>query len=609
MTTKNRLGDVLISQKLISKEDLASALKEQKENGGFLGQILINKGLVSPADISKALEGLSSKIKEHSSLGQMLVKEGVVSQKQLEDAISRQQGTSKNLVDVLLESGTVDSAEISKVLSRYLGLPYVEISQTPIPGEVLNLIPEDVIRKYQVIPLKLEGDVLSLAVADPLNIVVLEEVRLISKYKVNPVVASLRDIKDLIDRHFNIQQTAKQMFSDIRLEKISDEGSVSRLVDMILRAGMESRASDIHLEPQFPEMRVRFRIDGILHNIITIPKAIEPSVVSRIKVLADMDITEHRRPQDGHISLKINEKDYDLRVASSSTVSGEKVVIRILDKSNMLFGLDELGLFSSQQNILRSLIARPYGIILITGPTGSGKTTSLYAIINQMDTLTKNIITIEDPVEYRIEGINQVQVNPVADITFARGLRSILRQDPDIIMVGEIRDTETANIAIHAALTGHLVFSTLHTNDAPSAVSRLIDMGVEPFLIASSLIGVVAQRLVRVICPSCREKYSPDKKDIEDMGLKKESKKISALYRGRGCQNCLDTGYKGRSGIFEVMQVSEGLRQMITQKESTSNIRDLAVKEGMISLRQSAIENVLKGATSVKEANRVIYSS
>ena len=607
MAEKTRLGEILVSWKLITSEDLALALREQQEKGGYLGQILINKGLVSPTDISRALQQFSTKIEEKTELGQMLLIDKIITEEQLNIGLEKQRNTKKNLDDILVESGLVTAYQIAETFSRHLGIPVIKLSDYEIKLEIIQVLPENIIRNYQIIPVKIEQNTLYVAMADPLNLIALDEIRMVSKYKISPMIAAKKEILSVIDRYFNLQQMVKQMLSDIRLDKISDETSVSRLIDTIIQAGINSRASDIHMEPQYPEMRVRFRIDGILHDIITVPKSVEQSTVSRIKVLADMDITERRRPQDGHISLKFNERDYDLRVASTSTIAGEKVVIRILDKTGMLLGLDDLGLSEKDQQALKSLIGRPYGIILVTGPTGSGKTTSLYSILSQMDTLSKNVITIEDPVEYKLEGINQVQVNPTANITFATGLRSILRQDPDVIMVGEIRDQETANIAIQAALTGHLVLSTLHTNDAPSAITRLIDMGVEPFLISSAVIGVIAQRLVRMICPKCKEEYTPDPGQLKELGLPEQEKFV--FSRGRGCQYCMQTTYRGRIGIFEVMRVSDKIRELIIQRHPAAKIKEIVIEEGMNTLKDSAIEKVTKGITTVQEIKRVIFTS
>jgi len=608
MPGKNRLGDILLARNLVTPEELETALKEQKEKGGFLGQILVNKGLVSASDISRALQQLSSQIKDMSDLGQMLLADKLISEEQLNKALERKKTTKQGLDEVLVELGLISAQQIAQTYGHYLDIPVANLAEGEVELEILQLLPENIIRRYQIIPVKLEQNNLFVATSDPLNLIALDEIKLISKYKISPMIATHKEIQGIIDRYFNLQQMTKQMLVDIRLDKVSDEASVSRLVDTIIQAGVNSRASDIHLEPQYPEMRVRFRVDGILHDIISIPKSVEASLVSRVKILGDMDITEHRRPQDGHISLKFNEKEYDLRLASTSTIAGEKLVIRILDKGGMLLGLDELGLPLEDQKIFRGLINRPYGIILVTGPTGSGKTTTLYAILSQLDTMSKNIITIEDPVEYRLEGINQVQVNPLANITFATGLRSILRQDPDVIMVGEIRDLETATIAIQSALTGHLVFSTLHTNDAPSAITRMIDMGVEPFLVASSLIGVVAQRLVRIVCPECKEEFKPEKEQLKELGLSQAQEKL-VFARGRGCQYCLQTTYRGRTGVFEVMKVSDKIRELVLQKQPASKVKEVAISEGMTLLKEAALKKVKQGITTVEEIKRVIFTS
>jgi len=608
MPDKNRLGEILISWNVITAQDLETALKEQKEKGGYLGQILIDKGLVSSVDISRALQVFSSKAKDKSELGQMLVADKIITPEQLETALEKQKILKKTLEDTLLELGLATSEQIAQTTSRNLGLAFIRLADYDIKLETLELLPENIIRNYQVIPVKLEQNALHVAVSDPLNLPALNEISRACKYQIKPMIAAKKEIQGFIERYFNLQQMTKQILSDIRIDKTFDETTISRVVDKLIHAGINSRASDIHLEPHSPEMRVRFRIDGILHDITTVPKDIEASLLSRIKVMADMNITEHRRPQDGHISLRINDKDYDLRIASTSTIAGEKVVIRILDKTGMLLGLKELGLSAKDQEVFKSLISRPYGIILVTGPTGAGKTTTLYAVLNQIDTLTKNVVTIEDPVEYKLEGINQTQVNPAADITFATGLRSILRQDPDIIMVGEIRDSDTANIAIHAALTGHLVLSTLHTNDAASAITRLIDMGVEPFLVSSALIGVVAQRLVRTVCPECKEQYQPGQGLLKELGLENYQDKI-AFFRGRGCGHCLQTAYRGRTGIFEVMKVSDKIRELILGKQPASRIKEICLQEGMTMLKDAAIEKVAHGITTTEEIKRAIFTT
>ncbi|RKY32176.1 MAG: hypothetical protein DRP74_03200 [Candidatus Omnitrophota bacterium] len=622
MPEKAKIGEILISAGLINKEQLDEALKEQKEKGGYVGQILINKGLVTQAEFSAALKKWHPDFARQDSLAEMLVKENIITQDQLNKAVAKSNVSKQPLSEVLVDFGFITEEAITRALSKFLNIPYIKLTDYTLTEEITHSLPESIVRRNKLIPVKLEKDTLYIAMADPLNLAALEEVKLTTNFQIRQMVAAPKEIAQAIEQHFNIQQTAKKILMDIRTEgaeaedellfkegEIKDkrEPAISRLVDTIINGGITARASDIHFEPQYPEMRLRYRIDGVLHDIMTIPKTIESAVISRIKILADMDITEHRRPQDGHITMSIDSKNYDLRVASFATVGGEKIVVRILDKNSMLFGLNELGFSNQGLDIFNSLISKNYGIILVTGPTGSGKTTTLYAAINQMDKMTKNIVTIEDPVEYRLEGINQAQVNPLAGVTFATGLRSILRQDPDIIMVGEIRDLETAQIAVHAALTGHLVFSTLHTNDAPSAIARLIDMGIDPFLISSSLIGVIAQRLVRIVCPECIEEYRPDDSVLHDIGLERTQEKDYTFVRGKGCQYCINTGYRGRNGVFEIMSVTDSIRDMIINRQPANKIKGVAIKEGMTTLRQSAIQKVIEGLSTIKEIERVIF--
>lgn len=608
MGEKKKIGELLLSWNLITQQDLESALNEQREKGGFLGQILINRGVISQQDVARALEELSSGVKEKPEVGRLFVEQNLISQEQLNIALDKQKTTGQNLDEILIELEFASAEQIGQLLGTFLNIPFIKLSNHEIKIEILNLIPEQIIRNNQIIPVTLEQNTLYIAISDPLDFIVLEQLKLISKYRISPMLATKKEIRAVIERYFNLQQMIKKMLSEIDVEKVNDGVSVSRLANTIIQAGVNSRASDIHIEPRQLDTRLRFRIDGILHDIIVIPKTVTTYLVSRIKILADMDIAEHRRPQDGHVSFKFNEKEYDLRIATTSTISGEKIVIRILDKTGMLLGLDELGFTIKERQIVRALINRPHGIILVTGPTGSGKTTTLYAILSQIDRLSKNIITIEDPVEYKIEGINQEQVNPAANITFSTGLRSMLRQDPDVIMVGEIRDAETASIAINAALTGHLVFSTLHTNDAASAVARLIDLGIEPFLVSSALIAVIAQRLVRVICPSCKEEYTADAQQLKELGLSEDAGK-KPFFRGKGCQYCVQTAYYGRTGIFEVMRVTELIRELILQKQPAVKIKETAIKEGMAVLRTAAIEKVFAGITTFQEINRVIFTS
>jgi type IV pilus assembly protein PilB len=425
----------------------------------------------------------------------------------------------------------------------------------------------------------------------------LDEIKLLTGCEIKALPASENQLIATIDKYFRVEEATKQALIDMRMEGLkatkaregevveevarAEDQPVVKLMNSIINGAIGAKASDIHLEPQEPEMRVRYRIDGVLHDVMTIPKHVEPALVSRTKIISNMDITEKRHPQDGHLTVAFQGKPYDMRVSSMPDITGEKMVLRILDKTQMLLGLEELGLNKEEEEVIKTLISKPYGMIFVTGPTGSGKTTTLYSVLSRLNKEDVNIITVEDPVEFKLTGINQTQVNPAAGITFANELRSILRQDPNIIMVGEVRDLETAEIAVQAALTGHLVLSTLHTNDAPSAITRLIDMGIEPFLISSTVIGVVAQRLARKICKECQ---------------------------GKGCNYCYHTGMKGRTGIFEIMTVSNGIKKLIQEKAPAAEIKELAIKESMKTLQMSGDEKVKQGICTKEEVSRVVYT-
>jgi len=478
--------------------------------------------------------------------------------------------------------------------------PQIDIKKEKLDTQIVRIIPEEVARKYKVIALSLEDNFLCVAMDNPMDLPVKEELKLLTGFAIKPSLAPEKDIVQVINQYYKVEESSKQVLIDMQLNKLKDTDSieetvtsieeearqienipVARLVNDIINGGINSNASDIHLEPQENDMIVRYRVDGLLHDIMIIPKHIEAQVVSRIKVLSNMDITERRKPQDGHVVLQKEGKEYDLRVSSLLTISGEKMVMRVFDKTAMLIGLKELGFNDADEVRFQKVIDRPFGMILIVGPTGSGKTTTLYAVLQQLNSKDKNIITIENPVEYKIGRINQIQVDSGANMTFATGLRTMLRQDPDIIMVGEIRDKETVEVSIQAALTGHLVLSTLHTNDAASAVTRLIDMGIEPFLISSTIIGCMSQRLCRKICSECA---------------------------GSGCASCYNTGYKGRAGIFELMVVSEKIRNHIIEKSPASVIKKIAVEEGMMTLEENGKIKVEEGVTTLEEIKRVVYS-
>ncbi len=556
-------------------------------------------------------------IKRRKSLGESLVEQRLITLDQLKVAIVDSEKSGEPLRRTLVKFGMVSEEDIITFFEEQLGIPKVELSRFLIDPKVINLIPEDLARKYLAIPLFRIGDTLTLAIGDPLNVIALDEIHLKTGCLIEPVVASEADIKQAINQYYGVSGGIEDVIKSIdikkievseeeesieKLQDIAEEAPIIRLVNLILMQAIRDSASDIHVEPEEKDLHIRYRIDGILHDIITIPKHLQAAIISRIKIMSDLNIAVKRTPQDGRFQIKLEENQIDLRVSTFPSIHGENVVLRLLSASSIFLGLEQLGFSPQNLEQFKSLIRRPYGIILVTGPTGSGKTTTLYSALETINTPEKNIITIEDPVEYRLPGIRQSQINPKAGLTFATGLRSILRQDPDVIMVGEVRDRETAEIAIQAALTGHLVFSTLHTNDAAGALTRLIDMGAEPFLISSSVIGIVAQRLVRTICPSCKEEWTPGEPILQEIGI--ESRGRLNLYKGKGCKSCKNTGYKGRIGVFELLIVDDKIRELILSRTSSSIIKKEAEKVGMKTLRADGIDKIISGITTIDEVIR-----
>lgn len=552
-------------------------------------------------------------------LGDRLIELGLITKEQLWEAMRVQSKTGEILGKVLIKLGMVSD----EVINEILGIPVVSVS-TDIDVELIKYVPEQLIRKYKVIPVRRHGNKITVAMSDPSNIVAIDDLRLILGYEIEPIKAGEGEIEELIQKYFGFPKIDKAFEEfDMQVgpadegetltleeESVVDEAPIVRLVNSILVQSIAMGASDIHIEPQEAGVKVRFRVDGMLREIMELPKKVRGAMISRIKIMADMDIAEKRIPQDGRIQVKTTGKEIDMRISSLPTMYGEKIVLRLLDKSGMKgFKIEQLGFNPTNFKRFNNMLKNSYGIILITGPTGSGKTTTLYAGLNELNTIEKNIITVEDPVEYVLSGINQTMVNVKAGMTFAAGLRSILRQDPDIIMVGEIRDGETAEIAVKAAITGHLVLSTLHTNDAASSISRLVDMGIEPFLAASSILGVVAQRLLRRICPDCREPYllplgeSPER---EFMGLGPQDP--ATLYQGRGCDKCSGTGYRGRLPIHELLNVTSGLRAIINRNESSDILKRHAVEEGMMTLKSDGLYKAALGHTTIQEVMRVAYT-
>ncbi len=558
-------------------------------------------------------------VKAKQTLAESLVGEGVLTAEQLKKAQAEEKHTGQRLRKVIVKMGLVDEEDLVTFLSAKLGIPRIELANTLIDPKLTELIPESLARKYEVIPVLKIGNRLTCAMTDPWNVFALDELRMKTDMVIEPAVATESEIKKALDEHYSAKGSMEEIIQSIderklgladgkeldpkALEGITKEPIVIKLVNLMILHALQERASDIHIEPEIDVLKIRIRVDGVLHEIPSPPKHLQSAVISRIKILANLDIAERRVPQDGRFTLRMEGKEIDIRVSCVPTIHGENVVLRLLDVSNALLGLEQLGFSKEGLEKYEKLILRPYGILLVTGPTGSGKTTTLYASLARINSREKNILTIEDPVEYRLPGIRQTQINSKVNLTFATALRSFLRQDPDVMMVGEIRDRETVEMAIQAALTGHLVFSTLHTNDSASAITRLIDMGVEPFLLTSAVIGIMAQRLVRTICPDCKEEYAPSAETLKEMG---SSEKASfAFYRGKGCRKCMQTGYHGRISILELLVPDEKIKDLTMTKASSGEIRKQARSQGMIALKEDGLLKVKQGITTVEEVLRV----
>jgi type IV pilus assembly protein PilB len=557
-------------------------------------------------------------------IGDILIEQGLITPQQLKEALEAQKnGNNKRLGEIFVEAGVITKEELYEVLQYVYETEYVDLSNYVIDPEVISLLSEKAALQFKLIPISKSDDELIIAMANPLDVYALDFVRDHTKIKkIKSLLAPEEDILNAINSYYELGEyddIIEKLGTEVifkedeeeedskKLEAISKEAPIIQLVNMLIVQGVKDRASDIHIEPNEKGLLIRFRIDGMLNDVRTLPNTIKSAVVSRIKILAKMDIAERRLPQDGRFQVKFGIREVDLRISTIPTVLGEKVVLRLLDKSKGLIKLEQLGFIPEQLDQFKSIISKSYGIVLLTGPTGSGKTTTLYAALNEVNSKDKNIITVEDPVEYKLARINQIQIKPKINLTFANTLRSILRQDPDVIMVGEIRDAETAKIAVQAALTGHLVFSTLHTNDAASALTRLIDMNIETFLISSSVIGVIAQRLVRVICEKCKEEYLPGKDVLSGLNIKVNSDgdgKVK-LYRGAGCSFCKNTGYFGRTSIYELIILDEEIRALIISKVSSNIIKDSAIKKGMKTLKDSGLEKAFQGITTIEEVLRV----
>lgn len=557
-------------------------------------------------------------------LGEILVDGGVISQTHLEEALVRQKGLGMKLGEALIHLGYVREDDILLTMKQQLNLPIIDINKIVVQEDVLKFLPENIARKYEVVPVEINGNKLVVAMNDPTNYFAFDDIRLAAGMMVRPVLARKNDILKSIDRYYGRSEAEKAAREYARQTGVSpvaavaqllnasvptgdedDDTPVIRFLNTVIENAVNNSASDIHIEPIDTELRVRFRVDGVMREILRTPISMAGPVVSRVKIMSDLNIAERRLPQDGRISYPLEDRVIDLRVSVIPTMFGEKVVMRILDRASIILEKEKLGLRGRNSEQFDELIAKPYGIVLVTGPTGSGKTTTLYTMLNQLNSEEQNIITLEDPVEFNFKGISQIQVNNKAGLTFASGLRSILRQDPDIIMVGEMRDQETTEIAVRSALTGHLVLSTIHTNDAASAVTRLIDMKIEPFLISASIVGIISQRLVRTICPYCIEDYEANYAEMTMLGVKVSNK--LKLKKGKGCNYCHQSGYKGRRGIFEIMQITPGIRNMIDNGCTADELRSYAQSIGMETLRHAAVNLVLEGVTTIDELLRVTY--
>ncbi|MTI48220.1 MAG: type II secretion system protein GspE [Firmicutes bacterium] len=550
-------------------------------------------------------------------LGDLLVSVGKISEEQLMEALKEQKSTGKKIGELLVEKGYVTELDIIQVLEFQLGIPHINLDKYYIDPEIPRLINENLARRSVLIPIKKIEDTLTVAMADPLNIFAIDDVKISTGLQVEPVISTKENIVNAIDQYYG-KQSAEKAIEDFKkqydmdnIEDLDDDilneinnAPVVRLVNSIIKQAIKSKASDVHIEPFEDKVRVRFRIDGELQEIMSPAKSTHSAIVTRIKIMGKMNIAEKRVPQDGRVETSVDGREVDLRLSVLPTVFGEKIVIRLLDRSSFLLSKKQLGFTDTNLTRFNQMLRNPNGIILVTGPTGSGKTTTLYTALREFNSINRNIITVEDPVEYRLDGVNQVQVNVKSGLTFATGLRAILRQDPDIVMIGEIRDRETAQIAVRAAITGHLVISTMHTNDAPSTTARLLDMGIEPYLITSSVAGVVAQRLVRKICDNCKIEYKPTESERNLLDIDENI----LLYKGKGCSKCYNTGYKGRMAIHEILHMTNEIKDSISIGASVNSIKDSAIKQGMITLEDNCKDLVAQGITTVEELLKVTYT-
>ena len=565
----------------------------------------------------------------YKRLGDILLSVGMITEEQLNAALDVGKQEKKRLGEVLISTGVLTERQLIDVLKLQLGVEYIDLTKVNIPTSLASIVPKNLAKKHGVIPVQLIGDTLYLAMQDPLNFVAIEEIRSATKKRIVPMIAmadatnraiatlygnegvsnAIADLQESMRSNAAAQGETVSVTMQDSADDDAQAAPAIRLVNSILERAAAENASDIHIEPRASGLIIRMRIDGVLHEILTVPQELQNSIISRIKIMSEMDISERRIPQDGRANLRLQSRDIDLRVSTLPTNYGEKIVIRFLEKSGNILKASSIGLQGQHLADFRSLIQNPNGVILISGPTGSGKSTTMYTMISELNTEFVNLVTLEDPIEYNIDGVNQVQINEKVGMTFASGLRSILRQDPDIIAVGEIRDGETAEIAMRAAITGHLVLSTIHTNSALATIDRLIDIGCEPFLIASALKGVIAQRLVRRICPHCRKEYTPTEEELAILHLDENPNKPTRFYRGTGCPDCLNTGFRGRIGVFEIAMITPEIKQILRRKGTSEEITDAAYRAGFAPMLEHCRQLVLNGVTSVSEAKRILHST
>lgn len=640
--TVKKLGEILVDQKFITKDQLELGIEQQKLVKKRLGEILTEMGFLT---IEKLAEALSSQIQKPpidgmpagvaafaktKNIGEILLDYRLITKEQLARGVEEQRKSNKRLGEALTDLGYVSEEKIARALSAQLGIPYTDLSSAVVEPEAIDLFMEKVARKNLAIPLSVDKRFITVAMADPLDFEATHDISFATNRQVRPTVAPPKEIKAAIRRYYHISQPLEKIIGEIKTDSIevittqenrsdaegieeaartSESPPIIRLVNSVLVHAVRNKASDIHFEPREKSVRVRERVDGLLMEAFEFPKLVQGAATSRVKIMALMDIAEKKIPQDGRIKVKVEGRDLDLRVSTLPTNFGEKITIRVLDTGAVPLQLEDMGPTKKDYMRMRSIIERPQGIVLITGPTGSGKTTTLYSMINHIKTDAINIVTLEDPIEYELKGINQVGINEKTGLTFPFALRAVLRQDPDVIMVGEMRDLETAKIAIEASLTGHLVLSTLHTNTAVAAMTRLKNLGIPPYLVASSLNGVIAQRLVRKICDKCKEPYAPTPEELFKMKVRGKNSSEMKFYRGKGCPACAHTGYKGRIGVFEVLIVDSQVRDLVTNDGTEDSILKAALESGMGQMSEDGIDKINQGVTSIEELFRVIHLS